>query len=306
MSVRWTSHCTTRGASSIGEYMQSVGDWIAADRGGSQDHQEVSVVRRGELGHYQQLCTIAGSCSKEEILPPETERAESPSTARSLRTRSASSPSSPALVADLSRSAPASSSSTTSLSSSQWPMLDPTPTAARSVFVLTHPSQLSHYSRRTQFFITTVPTPHLDGKHCVFGKVLSGRSTVRLAEDCPVKNDAPDEDIRIDDCGELAEGESDGQPVDPFADGYEEYPSDEESDVQNVSWGVGERGREEAKADLLLDSPTSRWRLPPTSRTAERNSSRRVNLHRPRRSTPRRSAVRPSFLHVPPSQAPTH
>ncbi|GAA5886317.1 hypothetical protein JCM16303_003761 [Sporobolomyces ruberrimus] len=143
----------------------------------------------------------------------------------------------------------------------------------------------------SQFFITTVPTPHLDGKHTlsalrslylgpavvlsfdhaastllaskllpprylhslpgtskvdssVFlssrnsGKVTHGRSLVRLMEDCPMKGESPAEDIVIADCGQLAEGET-GITQDEFADGHEEYPSDDEADVDNAETVYG-------------------------------------------------------------------
>ncbi|GAA6014648.1 hypothetical protein JCM10207_006889 [Rhodosporidiobolus poonsookiae] len=84
----------------------------------------------------------------------------------------------------------------------------------------------------SQFFITTVPTPHLDNKHVVFGKVLHGRSVVRLMEEAPTNGDAPTEEILIADCGQLAEGDE-GIVPDEFADGHEEYPSDDEADVND-------------------------------------------------------------------------
>lgn len=35
----------------------------------------------------------------------------------------------------------------------------------------------------SQFFITTGETPHLNGKHVVFGTIVSGMDTVRQMED---------------------------------------------------------------------------------------------------------------------------
>eukprot|EP00933_Yihiella_yeosuensis_P083074 TRINITY_DN97172_c0_g1_i1.p1 TRINITY_DN97172_c0_g1~~TRINITY_DN97172_c0_g1_i1.p1 ORF type:complete len:178 (-),score=25.25 TRINITY_DN97172_c0_g1_i1:66-599(-) len=58
----------------------------------------------------------------------------------------------------------------------------------------------------SQFFVTTVPTPWLDGKHVVFGEVVSGEAVISAVEKLQCgRNDAPVQKVEITDCGEVNE-----------------------------------------------------------------------------------------------------
>jgi len=81
----------------------------------------------------------------------------------------------------------------------------------------------------SQFFITTVPTPHLDNKHVVFGEVLNGKSIVRQLENLKTQEDRPSRDAVIADCGELVGDEAlaaDIKAPDTLGDQYEDFPED--------------------------------------------------------------------------------
>ena len=53
----------------------------------------------------------------------------------------------------------------------------------------------------SQFFITTVATHHLDGKHVVFGEMIQGFQTVKQIEDQDTDmRDSPVKKVKISDC----------------------------------------------------------------------------------------------------------
>lgn len=58
----------------------------------------------------------------------------------------------------------------------------------------------------SQFFITYKTTPWLDGKHTVFGRVISGMDICRKAEQVKTgSSDLPALSVKIVDCGELSD-----------------------------------------------------------------------------------------------------
>lgn len=50
----------------------------------------------------------------------------------------------------------------------------------------------------SQFFITFVPTPHLDGKHTLFGEVVEGMETVQALEDAGSRSGRPSKELVIE------------------------------------------------------------------------------------------------------------
>ncbi|EPY83683.1 peptidyl-prolyl cis-trans isomerase D [Camelus ferus] len=87
----------------------------------------------------------------------------------------------------------------------------------------------------SQFFITTVPTPHLDGKHVVFGQVIKGMGVARILENVEVKGEKPAKLCVIAECGELKDGDDWGIfPKDGSSDSHPDFPEDADIDLKDV------------------------------------------------------------------------
>ena len=82
----------------------------------------------------------------------------------------------------------------------------------------------------------SVPTPHLDGKHVVFGKVRSNKALVRKIENLSTTSDKPNWDVVIKAAGVLSEEDLAKEEAEKAAardsaqgeDIWEDSPADEE------------------------------------------------------------------------------
>ena len=57
----------------------------------------------------------------------------------------------------------------------------------------------------SQFFITTVTCPWLDGKHVVFGEVIKGYDIVKKVESIGTQTGKPLQKVTIVNCGQVDE-----------------------------------------------------------------------------------------------------
>uniref|UniRef100_A0A0A9Z9H3 peptidylprolyl isomerase n=4 Tax=Lygus hesperus TaxID=30085 RepID=A0A0A9Z9H3_LYGHE len=118
------------------------------------------------------------------------------------------------------------------------------PTFEDENFILKHESggivSMVNYGQpntnNSQFFITTIPCPHLDGTNVVFGKVVFGLGAVQEVSTTPSMKEAAILPCIIKDCGQVLPGESwnipenDGDSVPAFPDDWDVNETDLETE----------------------------------------------------------------------------
>ncbi|KAJ8944397.1 hypothetical protein NQ318_023170 [Aromia moschata] len=82
-------------------------------------------------------------------------------------------------------------------------------------------------TNHSQFYITTVPCPHLDDINVIVGRVVKGLNILVEMADIPRENDKPLEKIWIENCGQYKHGDPiDVREADGTEDVYPPWPND--------------------------------------------------------------------------------
>ena len=63
----------------------------------------------------------------------------------------------------------------------------------------------------SQFFLCFKATPHLDGRHVVFGQVVEGLEVLDKLEAVGSRSGTPSQQVKIVDCGEITPDEKAGE-----------------------------------------------------------------------------------------------
>jgi peptidyl-prolyl isomerase G (cyclophilin G) len=154
-------------------------------------------------------------------------------------------------------------------------------------------------TNNSQFFITLADSSHLDGKHTVFGHLVSGQQVLDAMTQVPVDdNDRPKLPVIISNCGELER-----RKKNPIA-----HPSLKGSTTEETPGTSPARGRRKRRHS---SSPTPSRSPSPSRGHGRRSASRHRHNHRHRRqrsdAAPRsrshsRAVESTSDSHTPPIQ----
>jgi len=72
---------------------------------------------------------------------------------------------------------------------------------ARSSFFRSHSTPLFREKKKKKFFVCTVRTDFLDGKHVVFGQLVEGWSVIKACEACGSRSGATSQEVVVGGCG---------------------------------------------------------------------------------------------------------
>ncbi|KAJ3371860.1 hypothetical protein GGF31_002519 [Allomyces arbusculus] len=138
----------------------------------------------------------------------------------------------------------------------------------------------------SQFFITTGDTPHLDGKHVVFGRVVKGIEVVQQVEAVDVDdNDRPVQDVRIVHCGELemvrrSDAKKSGKSSKSSKRSRRRSSTDSSSSASSAS-----SSSSDSDSDRDDNKDRRRKRRSRRDRSSDRSSKKRSSKRRRHRST---------------------